>query len=217
MVGGSRIDFGVRRRNESRPRRWLVAAAAAAALATPYWRGTGHAADGAAPGTLRFRGHVTLGGVDGEFHRWRVVHATIDDLHPERSAVEVEVDLASLDTGNGIRDRHLKSESFLDVARYPTATVRLHDIHLGDAAAFSAEAEITLHGQTHTLPMRFAIVDRDDRHITGALELRRSDFAVGTPRGGIFQVADEVEVSVDTVVPPPGTAADGAEPPMTAP
>jgi len=57
--------------------------------------------------------------------------------------------------------------------------------------------------------MRFSILDRDARRIAGTVTLRRSDFGVGSARGGIFQVADEVQVSVDAVVPTPLAAGGG--------
>jgi polyisoprenoid-binding protein YceI len=167
------------------------------------------AADAGAPGRLAFRGHLPIGDVDGEFHRWRITRAVIDDLHPQRSAVDVEVDLTSLDTANAIRDRHLRSDRFLDVARFPTATVHLRDVQADGDDAFTAQIELDLHGHTQTLPMHFAIVDRAARRVTGAAVLKRTDFGVGTPRGGLFQVGEEVQVTVDVVVPPAGEATHG--------
>ncbi|MBI1843257.1 MAG: YceI family protein [Actinobacteria bacterium] len=43
---------------------------------------------------------------------------------PEDSSVEVEIDAASIDTGDQGRDDHLRSPDFLDVAEYPNLTFR---------------------------------------------------------------------------------------------
>ena len=43
---------------------------------------------------------------------------------PARSSVTVEMDTASIDTGNADRDKHLRSPDFLDVERFPTMTFR---------------------------------------------------------------------------------------------
>ncbi len=67
----------------------------------------------------------------------------------------------------------------------------------------SAQLDLELHGRTRTLPVRFTIVDRVARRVAGSVTLKRSDFGIGTPRGGIVQVSDEVRISVDTVVPTP--------------
>lgn len=48
----------------------------------------------------------------------------VDEAHPERSTVEVELDAASLDTRSEQRDGHLRSPDFLDVERFPTITFR---------------------------------------------------------------------------------------------
>jgi polyisoprenoid-binding protein YceI len=43
---------------------------------------------------------------------------------PERSHVEVEMDAASIDTGNEDRDNHLRSGDFLNVEQFPTMRFR---------------------------------------------------------------------------------------------
>jgi polyisoprenoid-binding protein YceI len=47
---------------------------------------------------------------------------TVDDSHPEKSHVNVEIDVASLDSNHAERDKHLRSADFFDVATYPKAT-----------------------------------------------------------------------------------------------
>ena len=48
---------------------------------------------------------------------------TIAD-EPEQSHVEVEIGVASIDTGNSDRDNHLRSADFFDVERHPTISFR---------------------------------------------------------------------------------------------
>src|SRR5690606_20601702 len=43
---------------------------------------------------------------------------------PNESTVEVEIGMASVDSGSDQRDEHLRSEDLFDVDRYPTATFR---------------------------------------------------------------------------------------------
>lgn len=49
---------------------------------------------------------------------------TVDEANPDQSAVQVEIDTASIDTSVGQRDDHLRSPDFLDVATYPKITFR---------------------------------------------------------------------------------------------
>src|SRR5215470_447904 len=141
--------------------------------------GAATAADDSPPGVIRFRGQTAVGFSEGEFRRWHITDALIDEEHPERSSVAVVIDLTSLDTGNDTRDRHLRSADFFDVNRYPTATVRVSDVAVEDAQHFIASVQLDLHGQSKTFPMRFVIVDLAARRIAGQMSLRRSDFAVG--------------------------------------
>jgi polyisoprenoid-binding protein YceI len=67
--------------------------------------------------------HMMLTTVRGHFKEVSGT-ITVDDDNPERSKVEVEIGAASLDTGVGDRDTHLKSADFLDAEKYPKITFR---------------------------------------------------------------------------------------------
>src|SRR5713101_7902254 len=59
----------------------------------------------------------------GRFHTLRgQLH--LDEQNPANSWVEAEVDAASIDTHNKLRDAHLRSAAFLAVKQYPTITFR---------------------------------------------------------------------------------------------
>jgi polyisoprenoid-binding protein YceI len=165
--------------------------------------GVAAAVDDSPPGSIRFRGHVAVGPSEGEFRRWHITEALIDEDHPERSSVTVVIDLTSLDTGIDKRDRHLRSADFFDVDRYPTATVRLDNVQLEDGTHFIASVQLDLHGQSKTFPMQFAIVDRGTRRIAGEVTLKRSDFGVGAigSRFNPLHVDDDVQVMIETTVP----------------
>jgi len=155
-------------------------------------------------GSIRFRGHIPLGDSEGEFTRWQITRAVIDDDHPERSEVDVRVDLASLETGNSVRDRHLMSPDFLDVVRYPTAIAKLHAVAFADPQHFSVDVDLDLHGISRTFPMQFVIVDRAAREVAGEVVLKRSDFEIGGMGSFLnpLRIDDEVQVFVEVIVPP---------------
>jgi len=67
--------------------------------------------------------HMMMTTVRGRFGD---VHATLtgDEAHPDGCCVEVNIGVASVDTGVADRDTHLRSADFFDVERYPTITFK---------------------------------------------------------------------------------------------
>ncbi|HXJ32478.1 MAG TPA: YceI family protein [Candidatus Eisenbacteria bacterium] len=168
--------------------------------------------DAVPPGIIRFRATmVSLGESAGQFRRWRVTHATIDEAHPERSRVDAEIDLASVDTSLEERDRHLRGDRFLDIEQYPTATVTITDATFEDPDHVRVTATLDLHGVVRAFPMTFAITDRGARRIAAEVTLKRLDFGIGPALGWYnpMQIRDEVIVDIDAVVPAPAPSPGG--------
>ena len=65
--------------------------------------------------------HMMMTTVRGRFKEVRGT-LTADEEHPEGCCVDVEIDVASIDTGNADRDKHLRSPDFFDGERYPKIT-----------------------------------------------------------------------------------------------
>jgi len=164
------------------------------------------AAAAAGPGQIRFEDGNLLTKAEGEFRDWRIVSAVVDEAEPEKSRVELEVSIASLDTGIARRDDHLRSQDFFDVEKFPVARVTLAGFRLDGESAFTADVTLELRGKSKTFPMRFRIEDRAARRISGSVTLDRRDFGVGEPHSGLnpLSVRDAVEVMVTAVVPPAG-------------
>jgi len=73
---------------------------------------------------------------------------TYDAENPENSAVSVTVDTTSLDSNHAERDKHLRSDDFLDVARFPEATFTSKRVELDDGGKADIIGDLTLHGVT---------------------------------------------------------------------
>lgn len=74
-----------------------------------------------------------------------------DQSHPDRSSVQVEIDVNSLDTGVSDRDGHLESADFLDVANYPKITFRSKRVEGAankEGDRFRVTGDLTIHGKT---------------------------------------------------------------------
>jgi polyisoprenoid-binding protein YceI len=87
---------------------------------------------------------------------------TIDD-QPERSHVEVELGVASLDTGNPDRDGHLRSADFFDADRYPTITFRSTNVEPGISGTWAVTGDLTVRDVTRPVTLE---VDFDGANVS---------------------------------------------------
>jgi polyisoprenoid-binding protein YceI len=77
--------------------------------------------------------------------RFREVSGTITvDEVPERSHVEVELNAASVDTGIGERDRHLRSADFFDADRYPTIRFESTKVEPAPSGGWAVTGDLTI-------------------------------------------------------------------------
>lgn len=129
------------------------------------------------------------------------------ETDPERSSVVVELDTASLDTGNADRDTHLRSPDFLEVERYPTMTFTSTSVDdrgdgelvvQGDLTVRDVTRPVTLEAETGgvvqdpfgNLRMGFSahtVIDRKEFGLTWNAALE----------GGGAIVGDKVKVAID--------------------
>ncbi|SPA26277.1 conserved hypothetical protein; putative base-induced periplasmic YceI-like protein [Cupriavidus taiwanensis] len=90
--------------------------------------------------------HFDRSSVRGRFGR--IDGRLVYDADSGAGAIDVTVDLASVDTGNRTLDGVLRSAQFFDIAEHPLARLRA-DRFLTEAGHLSVvEGELTLHGVT---------------------------------------------------------------------
>jgi len=159
------------------------------------------AAEGDRPGSIDFVARNLMGKANGTFHDWRVTRVSIDRANLAASEVEVEVDIASIDTGSGRRDNHLRSDDFFDIEKFPKATVRVHDaVRKGESKLgnplYGARFTLKIRDVEKTLDGEFELTSEDPPVVTGGLELNRVDFGVGGGHNGWnpMSVRENVEV-----------------------
>jgi len=78
-------------------------------------------------------------------------HFSYDERKPEKNSVSVTIDTASLDTNHAERNKHLRSEDFFDVAKYPTATFISTSYEPTGKKTGILHGKLTLHGITRNV------------------------------------------------------------------
>jgi polyisoprenoid-binding protein YceI len=115
--------------------------------------------------------------------------------------VRVIVALANLDTGIGLRNRHMR-EKYLEVDKYPTASLVVGRAGLrfpdeGQEIAATAAGTMTIHGKAH--PVTFSYTARHDHgafRVSGSVHLDMRDYDIRVPSYLGITVKPEVDVTV---------------------
>ena len=141
----------------------------------------------------------------GRFHALRG-HLHIDEQHPANSWVAAEVDAASIDTHNTLRDAHLRSAAFFAVKQYPTISFTSTNVEHVGGQNYQVTGNLTLHGVTK--PITFDVAYRGQSTLMGArtgltakATINRNDFGVG--RGAAVQLVASsiatIEIDLEAV------------------
>ena len=150
--------------------------------------------------------HLMIATVKGSFAKYEASFSGSDnDLSDAK--VNVNIETASIDTGNAQRDGHLRSADFFDVENHPTIEFESTRVEHKDRGDYRVTGDLTMHGETHPVTLDVTVhgVTRDAQgHDRVGLEargtLKRSDFGLrwqqALETGGVL-VADEVRISAD--------------------
>jgi polyisoprenoid-binding protein YceI len=119
----------------------------------------------------------------GRFNRLRgQLH--IDEQNPDSSWVEAEIDAASIDTHNILRDTHLRSNAFFAVQKYPTIAFRSTRVEHSGGNAYKVTGNLTLLGITKPITFDVEYSGQNaglDAHVdlTARATINRHDFGLG--------------------------------------
>lgn len=129
----------------------------------------------------------------GKFTKYDVTVVTGDD--PRHSSVTAAIDVASLDTANPRRDKHLRSAAYLDAERFPTMAYRSTRVW-PTAKGWIVDGHLTVRGVTAQVPLTLTLHDFDGERARFAATARvsRRAFGAGPALGGI--VADTVSITL---------------------
>jgi polyisoprenoid-binding protein YceI len=150
--------------------------------------------------------HMMISTVRGRFNQFSgTVEA--DEQNPTAARVEVQIDTASLDTGDEKRDTHLRSPDFFDVQQFPTMTFKSTRIEQVDDRHGRLQGDLTIRDVTRpvTLDVEYAGMAKSPWGTTSAgfsaeTRINRKDWGlnwnVALETGG-WLVSDEIRISVE--------------------
>jgi polyisoprenoid-binding protein YceI len=135
--------------------------------------------------TFKIRNMWGLLGVKGQFTEF-----SGDGQLTSKGAVYGRLDIraASLRTGIGRRDQHLRSADFFDVERYPEISVVVTALEPTTGNAADLRASFTIKGVSEPVPLPVRIAELNDGsvRVSGETKVDRSQFGLGWNKFGVM-------------------------------
>ncbi|MFN3431511.1 MAG: YceI family protein [Candidatus Sericytochromatia bacterium] len=135
----------------------------------------------------------------------------IDETNTTKASGAITVDVASLDTGIGLRNEHMQGT--IEAKKYPTATFKLQKLSVpGNKLKANAittgtvTGQMTLHGVTRTItaPVELTYLPQQDPNyrpgdwveVNSSFKLKLSDYKIALPAPVLgVKVADELDIN----------------------
>jgi len=142
----------------------------------------------------------------GFFGKWDA-DVKLDATKYENSAVSITIDAASINTRVDMRDNHLRSADFFDVAKYPTITFKSTGVKQTAANKLEITGDLTVKGVTKKIvvPASVMFYDKGVGRFRGTLTLLRKDFGVSYDPA-VNPIENEVQVQWDIALKEPAPA-----------
>jgi polyisoprenoid-binding protein YceI len=136
-------------------------------------------------------------GVDGSISGLEAtIHFNPNNL--AAASFDASVDVKTITTDNSLRDDHLKSDEFFDVARYPAITIKSVAITHKSGNKYTGQFNLTIKNKTKTIEMPFTYTAKGDLgDFNGSFKINRLDYGVGDSS---LTLSNEVTISIDAEI-----------------
>ena len=140
--------------------------------------------------------------VEGRFKRFGGT-VTFDPKQPEAARAEVEIDIASIDTGTADGDTEVQRPLWFNAAQFPKAKFTTRSIKPLGANRYEVAGTLTIKGLSAEVTSPLTLTEAGGmRTAQGTLALKRLQFKLGEKQwADTDTVADEVRVSYRFVFP----------------
>ena len=123
------------------------------------------------------------------------------DKEAKTGAVDITIDMKSVNTGYETFDGHIQGEDFLDTAKYPTATFKSTKVVFEGDKPVAVEGNLTLKGVTNPVTLKVTsfkamphpMLKKDAIGANATTTVKRTDFNMGKYAPN---VGDEVTIDI---------------------
>ncbi|MFI1772737.1 YceI family protein [Thalassobellus citreus] len=119
-----------------------------------------------------------------------------DEANLAASKLDLSVDVASINTGNGMKNRHAKGKKWFNAEEFPTINFTAQDFKK-TATGYEATGILKMHGieKEYTIPFTF-----NNNTFESSFTVNRTDFNVGAVTGMAKKVPHEMNLEVSIPV-----------------
>jgi polyisoprenoid-binding protein YceI len=142
--------------------------------------------------SIGFTAYSRMHDVDGVFKKWDFSGKVNDDLTGQG---KISIDIASIDTNDGKRDKHLRKDDFFNVPAFPKATYEIKTMKAsGDKV--DVTGVLTIMGTSKPLNMSLKKNTKgSETELTGQADINRIEFGV-KGNSGMNPIQDKATIKV---------------------
>jgi polyisoprenoid-binding protein YceI len=120
-----------------------------------------------------------------------------DEQNLSTGKFDVLIGVASINTGNGLQNKHAKSDEWFDAAKYPQIHYASKSI-VKTGNGYQVTGDLDIHGvkKTTTIPFTFKQTAQGGV-FAGSFMVNRNDFKIGKPGG---DVAEQIKLDISVPV-----------------
>ena len=125
--------------------------------------------------------------VAGEFTSFRG-EVQFDTTNLSGCSFVLNVDPASVNTGNAMQNGHIQKKEWLDSKSYSSISF-ISSTFTKEAGAYSVLGKMTMHGVTREIAIPFTYMENKNKaDIRANFSINRFDYGVGSPKDGVDSI-----------------------------
>lgn len=122
-----------------------------------------------------------------------------DPENVAKAKINATVDISTINTGIGPRNKHLQAEEYFNAEKYPSISIESSAITIEDAAEGKAKmvGDINIKGKKKTITLLFSYVKtKKGYNMKSNFVIKRKDFGVGSKKTSIMKNNVEVNLNI---------------------
>lgn len=118
-----------------------------------------------------------------------------DPANLATSSITASVETNTIDTDNGTRNDHLKSDSYFDAPKYPVITMKSVSFKHNGGNKYTGTFSLTIKDRTNTVTVPFTYAETgNNAELKGGFQIQRTDYDIG---GHSMVMSNDVKIDLD--------------------